>query len=107
LRKGDKADPTIAAILNFMESVAALVLTEDLNDQQAWRTFFHWFANYYHACKDFVDAERAKDVTVWQDLVSLHARLEAMQLRHACLINRFIPQDIDRFLSQEESLGTS
>jgi len=105
LRAGVKSDATIDGILDFMESVAALVKSGDLDETQAWSTFYHWFANYYQACKGIVDAERAKDITVWQDLVWFHARLEAMQLRHARLINHFTPQDIDHFLEQEEAVN--
>ncbi|MGZ9074638.1 MAG: DUF4760 domain-containing protein [Burkholderiaceae bacterium] len=52
LLAGTSTTPEICSVLDFMESVAALVADGDLEDELAWRTFYYWFSHYFYAAND-------------------------------------------------------
>jgi hypothetical protein len=107
LKAGDRESPAIDNLLDFIESVGELVVSKSLDENQAWSTFYHWFANYGYACKAIIESEQAKDVTIWQNCSALLAIFDAIQIRRSSLARRFNPSEIDRFLSQEVMVGNS
>jgi len=105
LKSGETESQAIDDLLDFMESVGMLVASESLDENQAWSSFYHCFANYGHACKSIIASEQAKDATIWQDCSALLTRLDAVQMKRSRLARRFSQPEVEKFLSQEEKAG--
>ena len=95
----------IRSVLDFMESVGALVEDDDLEVEFAWRTFYYWFSHYYYAAETLIKAEQETDPLVWKCLTHLHNRMETLQTRQGgkSLPNK-LPAEIAKFLNDEAAL---
>jgi hypothetical protein len=94
----------IDRVLDFMESVAGLVIDGDLEADKVWRSFYYWFSHYYYAFSDLIADARNKDRSVWCDLVELQARIERLQIKRGNPLTRPLKPDIMRFLESESKL---
>jgi len=77
----NKSENDIDEILDFFEMIGLLTHRGALSDILVWHNFFYWIHGYYLLSRDYIKAAQSEDPTVWQNLVSLHKRLVAIEKR--------------------------
>ena len=104
LLEGENSSIEIDRVLDFMESVAGLVMQDDLAGDHAWSTFYHWFSHYYYATYEYVKSARSEDISIWCDLIDLHERMEGIQRNQGSPLPNNLPKKLKKFLQEEVEL---
>lgn len=104
LMEDDMESPAIDDLLDFMESVSELVESGDLELEQAWATFHHWFSHYGQATKGIVETAQREDSEIWVEFSKILPHFEAIQLRRAQFSRRYSPEEKNRFLAREAQM---
>jgi len=101
LLAGDEEDFSIDAVLDFMESVALYAVNGDISTEQAWNTFYYWFAGYYLAAKTFIDEAQRDDKSVWINIHRVHEQMEKLQTKRGNPLRRNLKSEKKEFLEDE------
>ena len=104
LLEGIDSSKDIDHVLDFMESVASLVIKGDLEDDDTWNYFYYWFSHYYYAASEIIKKIRSEDSSEWCDLHKLHARMEKIQRKNGNPVPNNLPSKLRKFLQKEVEL---
>ena len=73
-------------VLNFFEMVGILMSRGALNDEIVWNVFFSYMHKYKLCAKDYIDAQREKDRTLWEHFIKAYEHLKEIE-KHKCGIS--------------------
>lgn len=91
-------------VLNFFEMVGVLMLRGALNDEIAWNVFFSYMHKYKLCAKDYIDAQREKDSTVWEHFVKVYEHLKEAEKRNRGVSDKDLlltDKEKEEFLKEE------
>ncbi len=92
-------------ILDFFETMALLQRRGALDAEMVWHTFFYWIDHYYQALKPAILERQRQEPLVWQDFVTLAAKVQALQARRLGVsrVPDLTPEQIAAFLVEEQT----
>lgn len=97
----------IDEIINFYEGVAYFVDRGALDRKLAWNFFFSHMYRFNYLAKEYIEKERRRDVTLWDEFLRLYERLLKIECaeRIRCGDGHGLTEDdIEQFLREESSL---
>jgi len=97
----------IDEIIDFYEGVAYFVDHGALDRRLAWTFFFSYMYRFHHLAKEYIDKERRRDATLWDEFLHLYEQLlkiECAERGRCGDIYELSEEDIQQFLKEELSL---
>lgn len=91
-------------LIGFFQMIGALVETDVLDRDMVWSVFGYSVRAYHQVLKPFLDKDRAKDPTLWQDaydLVEIIEKSESERRRISPADMNFSHDDLFEFLQEE------
>jgi hypothetical protein len=90
--------------LDFFDTLGHYVKTKSLDSVSVWHTFSYWTDHYWPASTKYMEPQRNKDPTQWENFKSLHDCLrEIHEQRRGKRVNDPSESDIKDFLEREMS----
>lgn len=101
---GAQATVNYKDLIGFFQMIGALVETDVLDRDMVWSVFGYSVRAYHQALKPFLDKDRVKDPTLWQDaydLVGIIEKIESESRRISPAGVNFSHDDLFEFLKEE------
>jgi hypothetical protein len=85
-------------VLDFFETIGMFSKRGVIDNEIVWHSFHHWLRGYYWSSKDFIDKRREKELTVYEDLISLYRKTAKYEGDSDDIPSK---SDLDEFIEDE------
>ena len=91
-------------VLNFFCTVGLLADRGALDPEMVWGSFYNWIRCYWHAALPYIEEQRKRDPTNWNNLDTLYRKLVDIQMAKYPGGAVTTDADVKEFLESESTL---